>query len=99
MAGPSHVVCEVFEWLEDFCSRGYSALLWMTWRTMLRLELGLPADLIELAETVTTQLTRPQWLRLRAAGVTTIAAAEKTSLADLTTVLGSEQAATTLQRE
>ncbi len=66
---------------------------------MLRLELGLHADLIELAETVTTQLTRPQWLRLRVAGVTTIAAAEKTSLADLTTVLGSEQAATTLQRE
>jgi len=68
-------------------------------RTMLRLELGLPADLMELAETVTTQLTRPQWLRLRAAGITTIAAAEKTSLADLTDVLGDKQAATTLQRE
>jgi helicase len=68
-------------------------------RTMLRLELGLPADLIELAETVTTQLTRPQWLRLRTAGITTIAAAEKTSLTDLTNVLGNGQAATTLQRE
>jgi hypothetical protein len=68
-------------------------------RTMLRLELGLPADLVELADTVTTQLTRTQWLQLRTAGLVTIAAVEKAAPAELGKVLGSDKTATTLHQE
>ena len=37
-------------------------------RTMLRLELGIQADLIELARVLNTALTRPQWARLPSSG-------------------------------
>ena len=66
---------------------------------MLRLELGLPADLIELAGVVTTQLARPQWLKLRAAGLGTIAAAQEAAPAALSEVLNDEKAAAILQKE
>jgi replicative superfamily II helicase len=68
-------------------------------RTMLRLELGLPADLVELADAVTTQLTRPQWLKLHAARLVTPAAVQGAAPAMLGDVLGDERAAAMLQRE
>jgi ATP-dependent DNA helicase len=71
----------------------------LTERTMLRLELGLPADLVELAGAVTTQLTRPQWLKLRAAGLSTIATAQEAAPAALTELLNDARAAATLQKE
>jgi helicase len=67
-------------------------------RTMLRLELGLPADLVELASFLGTELTRPQWMRLRAAGLTTLAVVEQQSVGSLTTILGDRDAAETMQR-
>jgi hypothetical protein len=65
---------------------------------MLRLELGLPADLVELADAVTTQLTWPQWLQLRAAGLGPIAAAHEAAPATLTQLLNDDKAAATLQK-
>ncbi len=68
-------------------------------RTMLRLEFGLPADLVELAESVTTQLSRQQWLQLRVAGLSTPAQVQEAVPARLSEVLGSDRAAATLQIE
>ncbi len=68
-------------------------------RTMLRLELGIPADLVDLAEVLTTFLTRPQWMRLETAGLVTIPAIETASLAALTEILGDQRAAEDIQRD
>jgi ATP-dependent DNA helicase len=68
-------------------------------RTMLRLEFGIPADLIDLVRATRTPLTRPQWMRLRAAGHLTIEAVGQLNVRDLAHVLGDEQAAAVMQRE
>ena len=71
----------------------------LTERTMLRLELGIPTDLVDLAEAVRTPLTRLQWMRLHAAGFVTIDAVEKLVRSDLASVLGDDRAAEVMQRE
>lgn len=68
-------------------------------RTMLRLEFGIPAELVELASVLSTPLTRPQWMRLHSAGLITIAAVEQQSVDDLTTIVGDRRAAETVLRE
>lgn len=62
-------------------------------RTVLRLELGIPAELVDLASVLNTPLTRPEWMRMHAAGLITIAAVEQHSVDDLTTVVGDRRAA------
>ncbi len=68
-------------------------------RTMLRLELGLPAELVELASLVTMQLTRPQWLKLHAAGLFTVTAVQEVQRAQLAQLLGAATTASALQDE
>jgi helicase len=68
-------------------------------RTMLRLELGLPAEMVELASLVTTQLTRPQWLKLHAAGLFTVTAVQEAQTAQLAQLLGADTTASALQDE
>jgi helicase len=66
-------------------------------RTMLRLELGLPAELVDLASAVTFPLTRPQWLKLHAAGLLTVTAVQDAQPARLAQLLGAETTAAALQ--
>jgi len=66
---------------------------------MLRLELGISADLIDLARAINTPLTRPQWMRLRAAGHLTVEAVEQLNVRDLGRILGDEGGAEIMQRE
>ena len=65
---------------------------------MLRLELGISADLIDLARAINTPLTRPQWMRLRAAGHLTVEAVEQLNVRDLGRILGDERGAEIMQR-
>ena len=66
---------------------------------MLRLELGIPAELVELAQAMTTPFTRLQWMRLREAGLVTIEAVQQQPSSDPKKVLGDQHAAEVLQRE
>jgi replicative superfamily II helicase len=68
-------------------------------RTMLRLELGISADLIDLARAINTPLTRPPWMRLRAAGHLTVEAVEQLNVRGLGRILGDERGAEIMQRE
>jgi helicase len=68
-------------------------------RTMLRLELGIPAEVVHLAQRITTPLTRPQWMRLHAAGIVTPTAVENQDLKSLKELLGDEHSAENLLRE
>ncbi|PWK81953.1 hypothetical protein C8D88_11569 [Lentzea atacamensis] len=67
-------------------------------RTMVRLELGIPAELVELGMVLGAELTRAQYLSLLQAGITSpdeVEASDATSLANCLTV--SEARATQLQ--
>jgi hypothetical protein len=68
-------------------------------RMMLRLELGIPAEVVHLAQRITTPLTRPQWMRLHAAGIVTPTAVENQELKSLKELLGDEHSAENLLRE
>lgn len=68
-------------------------------RTMLRLELGIPAELVDLAMAIRTQPTRPQWMRLHAAGLVAIETVELLSVGDLGDVLGNKRMAAVMQEE
>jgi helicase len=68
-------------------------------RTMLRLELGIPADLIELASVITTQPTRPQLMRLQAAGLVSVSNIEKVSEDELAPILGDRHMAKVMLQE
>ncbi len=57
-------------------------------RTMLRLELGISADLVELASCPNVELTRPQLLRLRAAGLSSPQAIRKSTESQVTLMIG-----------
>jgi hypothetical protein len=66
---------------------------------MLRLELGIPADLIELASVITTQPTRPQLMRLQAAGLVSVSNIEKVSEDELAPILGDRHMAKVMLQE
>jgi hypothetical protein len=55
---------------------------------MLRLELGIPTDLLPIARLCRGRLTRTQYLRLRAAGLDRVEALAEAKLDDLIAVLG-----------
>lgn len=65
-------------------------------RTMLRLELGIPPDLVDLAETG-AGLQRHQWMNLHAAGFVTAEAILACPAAELTSVIGDQEAADSLR--
>jgi len=58
-------------------------------RTMIRLELGIPADAAELARQIRVDLDRTQWLALVAAGLTDFAHLGEAGQERLADVLGS----------
>lgn len=62
-------------------------------RTMLRLELGLPVELVELVQRTGISLTRAEWLRLHNAGHNTVEAVRMVTVDQLTGVLGSRVSA------
>jgi hypothetical protein len=59
---------------------------------MLRLELGLPSDLLGIARVCRGRLTRAEYLRLHAVGLGTVNAVAKASVEDLTKRLGGNKA-------
>jgi replicative superfamily II helicase len=65
-------------------------------RTMLRLELGIPAEVIDLVQQLDVELSRRQWTRLSTEGITTVDGVQQTSSAELSQLLGDEDAASTL---
>ncbi len=67
-------------------------------RTMVRLELGIPAELVELARLDNVQLTRAQWLGLNRARATTPVTICNITHEDLTEILGSSTAAASLKK-
>jgi helicase len=62
-------------------------------RTMLRLEIGVPAELVDLVYALDVDLTRAEWLRLGSAGVTTLDVVEQMPLETLAEIVGSKDAA------
>lgn len=65
-------------------------------RTMIRLELGIPAELVDLARLPNLDLTRAQWLTLAAAGMTSPDHVRTATSEKLGEVLGSPSAANRL---
>jgi helicase len=59
---------------------------------MLRLELGIPADLLPVARVFRGRLTRVEYLRLRSTGLGSIEALTEVKLDDLADVLGADRA-------
>lgn len=66
-------------------------------RTMLRLELGIPADLVDLVQRTGVTLTRAEWLRLRDQGHVTVEGVVGLTVDQLTDVLGSRTSANRLR--
>jgi len=62
-------------------------------RTMLRLELGVPVELVELVQRTGVTLARAEWLRLHNAGHSTVEQVLALSVDQLTDVLGSANSA------
>jgi hypothetical protein len=58
---------------------------------MLRLELGIPADLLPIARVCRGRLTRVEYLRLRDAGVGSVDSLAEANLSDLTELLGGDK--------
>lgn len=61
-------------------------------RTMVRLELGIPAELCDLVMSSNAELSRTQWLKLHEAGLDSVERVLETSEEDLTNLLGQEAA-------
>jgi hypothetical protein len=66
---------------------------------MLRLELGIPADLLGIARVCRSRITRVEYLRLRGAGLGTLDGLSKVNLKDLAEQLGGEKARAKTVRE
>lgn len=66
-------------------------------RTMLRLELGVPAELVDLILATNVQLTRAEWLRLHDARLIALDTVRAASAKELKTILGSAGAANRLR--
>jgi helicase len=62
-------------------------------RTMLRLELGLPPELVDLIQRTGVTLTRAEWLKLLAAKHVTVESVLSLSVDQLTEILGSQMSA------
>lgn len=67
-------------------------------RTMVRLELGIPAGIVDLALALNVDLSRAEWLSLNAAGATTVEKVLDLENDELIAVLGSPGAAQRLRR-
>jgi ATP-dependent DNA helicase len=59
-------------------------------RTMLRLELGVPAELVDLIVATRAELSRASWLALHTAGLTSVDSIKDADEADLARTLGSK---------
>jgi helicase len=68
-------------------------------RTMLRLELGLPSEMVDLAECVSFAVDRQVWLQLKAEGLTTIDSLLKVDPDRLASVVGSPAVATQMRAD
>lgn len=66
-------------------------------RTMLRLELGIPPELVDLVRATPARLSRTQWLALATAGLVTINQIREMEVARLAELLGSEREARQLK--
>jgi hypothetical protein len=66
-------------------------------RTMLRLELGIPAEVVDLARLDGLRVTRAQWLSLHQSGLETAEAIRETADETLAAILGSGAAAQSLK--
>jgi helicase len=67
-------------------------------RTMLRLEIGIPAELVDLADSGAPALQRHLWMKLHAAGLVAPEAILGRSTAELESALGDRAAAKALRR-
>ena len=66
---------------------------------LLRLELGIPASLLEVARVCTTRLTRTEYLRLEGAGLTTLDAVGKAQINEIAEHLGENKVRARAVRE
>jgi helicase len=67
-------------------------------RTMIRLELGIPAEIVDLADRTGEVMSRAQWLALHGRGLNSIEAIDAADIDDLSTILGSSTMAQRLKK-
>jgi replicative superfamily II helicase len=67
-------------------------------RTMVRIELGIPAEICDLVMMSGAVLSRTAWLALAHAGITSVEAVRDAAVEQLATILGSDDAAQALRR-
>jgi len=67
-------------------------------RTMVRLELGIPAEICDLVIMSGATLSRTEWLAVAHAGVTSVEVIKDATVEHLASILGSEEAARTLRQ-
>jgi helicase len=66
---------------------------------MLRLELGIPSDLLEIARVCSTRLSRTEYLRLQGAGLATLVALGKAKIKEIAEHLGDDEVRAKAVRE